>query len=310
MNLDFSLDHLEPDEVFPDPVVHQFSAPVRRLKSCLSRVDLLASDEGREIEQWIWEEIERNDIKILSYDVFDTLLLRNNKPEALRYHELSKQILDKLRRANQGCDRLKALTAVDLVETRAIGMKTSYRTRPLVQGCGEGLIEEVLSAQCFLLGLDAKFEQLFHNAEIEYEADNLSLNPVLAKIAARFKDTGGKVVLISDMYLRAEAIEKIIEKLVDEPIHDQLFSSADLVISKRSGKIFPVIEKELGADGGNFLHIGDAWIGDVQRPRKAGWKTLYFPVSEPEILERKRGLARFVSLMDEKGIETRTWAKI
>ncbi len=310
METDFSLDHIEPDEDFPQPKLYHFTQAVKTLKGCTSRPSFLASSDSQQLESLIWKEIERLSPGILSFDVFDTYLLRNNKPEALRYLEMSQYALKRLRKAFPRDSKLKHLAAEDLCLARLMGMQATYRTRPLVQGCGEGEISEVIAMQRMVLGLDEQADDILLATEIEYEADNLNENPLLARIARRFRKQGGKVILVSDMYLGAAVIEKIIRKVASDKVYDHLFSSADMVISKRSGKIFPALEKNLRTKAGRFFHFGDSWPGDVQKPRLAGWHAFYFPVSEAEKLERRKKLMAFITSMDAQGLETRTWAKL
>ncbi len=268
------------------------------------------SKGAAELEDKIMSFIENNKVKVLSYDVFDTYLLRNSKPEAERYMELSSFILTKLKEEFPSQKRISALDPVDICLARIAGMQATYRTRPRVEGCGEGEIREVIAMQRCLLDLPEEAEEILLSAEIDYEVENLAENTLLARIARRFRKKGGKIILVSDMYLGADIIEEIIRRVVKRRVHQHLFSSADMVISKRSGKIFPAIEKILGHASHEFLHIGDSWTGDVERPRKSGWHAMHFPIPREEMNRRKAALAEFIRKMDEKGINTRAWAKI
>ncbi len=300
----------ELEEGLPEPEIHKFSPAVRQLLSCDSRLEFLSSEEGRVVEEGIWSIVKQEQIEVLSFDVFDTYLLRNDKPEAVRFLEMSEYILDQLRQRFPKSNNLQSLTAEDFCLARVLGMQATYRTRPLVQGCGEGLIEEVVAMQRNLLGLPEEMDAQLLELEVEYEAANLAANPLLQRIAKKFRDEGGRVILVSDMYLGAEIIERIVSKVVSQPAYDHLYSSADHVISKRSGKIFPMVEEELGVEGSSILHMGDSWLGDVRKPRSAGWKAFYFPISESEKRRRLRALEEFIHSMDVKGIETRPWAKV
>lgn len=310
MTTDYSFDHIDPEEILPDPELHFFASIPRALKTCQSRTAFFSSAESDRIEKDIWQIIEQRDIKVLSLDVFDTYLLRNSKPEALRYLEMSELALEKLHQHYFANEKIESLTAEDLCLARTLGMQNSYRTHPLVQQCGEGQIEEVVAMQRIMLGLDTEVDNLMIETEIEYEINNLKENLLLTKIAKRFKDNGGLVILVSDMYLGENLITQIIDGVVDQPIHDHLFSSADLTISKRCGKIYPHIEEYLELKSSDFLHIGDSWFGDTHQAREAGWNALYLPISDSESFERKQGLADFINAMDEKELDTRSWAKV
>lgn len=310
MNVDFSLDHIDPEEKLPNPEIHRFDDFARKLMESNNRAEVLSSSAFDDFEKEVWAIVEEVDPKVISFDVFDTYLLRNDKPEAVRYLEMSELALEKMQQAYPESRRLNQLQAVDLCETRIAGMRATYRTRPRIQGVGEGLIDEVFVMQRILLGLEPGAEKELLAAEIEYEAENLVENPLLKKLAIEFKKKGGKVILISDMYLGTSVIDLIIKRITKSRHYDALFSSADLVLSKRSGKIFGKVEKELGLDPQDFLHFGDAWLSDVEQARRAGWNATYFPVAAKELRRRESKLEDFIAMMDGKGIETRAWAKL
>lgn len=78
--------------------------------------------------------------------------------------------------------------------------------------------------------------------ELDYEATHcLFSNAPLIEAMCRFKRLGGKVLLVSDMYLHQEHIRVLLSKVAPNslPHIDNIYSSADTVISKRSGLLFP-----------------------------------------------------------------------
>ena len=310
MTTNFSIDHIDPDQNFPNPDIHHFAESIRLIEECDFRPDYLMTEQASKAEEEILKKIEELDIEVLSYDVFDTYLLRNNKPEALRFFELSGNILDKLTSIYPNDTRISSLTVEDLCEGRVFGMKMSYRTRPLKDGCGEGHLSEVLSAQCAFLGLNVECRQIMYKEEVLYESKNLFRNILLDRVAEKFREKGGRVVFISDMYLPADAISEIAYNVAGKKMYDRLYSSADEVVSKRCGKIFKKIERDMGVEGKRFLHIGDSLRGDVVCPREAGWNSMLFPVSRLEMMERARRLKEFIEEMENRGMEARGWAKI
>jgi FMN phosphatase YigB (HAD superfamily) len=228
--------------------------------------------------------------------------LRNK--ETLRYHELSMRVRDRLSGAGA-----KGPSDIDLLLARLNGMAFSYRTRKAVDGCREGHIEQVVRFARAALNLLRDAEDEFLIAELDYETANLVVNPILAAIATAFRARGGKVILISDMYLGAKEIDTILTRLSNGVTgwYDKIYSSADHIVSKRSGKVFPLIEKDLGIPAKEFLHIGDAWEGDVVRAREAGWSALHFPISEREIAEN--ALRVFIDTSN-RGHDLTQWAKL
>jgi predicted HAD superfamily hydrolase len=291
---------------FPDPVILTFAPVARLLESCDSRPEFLRGSSGQKVKQLIKEVLDRRGTKVLSFDVFDTFLLRNDKSEAYRFYELSRQLLERLNGLTG------ALTDLDLMLARVLGMDISYRVRPAINECREGNIEDVVRVARRSLGLPETADHLFLDCEVDYEAANLVLNPVLMELAKEFRGHGGKVILVSDMYLGKSHIEKIVVALGANvaDFADAIFSSADHVVSKRSGKLFGKIEAELEREPDAFLHIGDSVEGDVFRCTDAGWQALHFPVSRRELARRSKDLSRFVEDMADRGLDVTSWAKI
>ena len=83
-----------------------------------------------------------------------------------------------------------------------------------------------------------------------------------------------------------------------------------MVLSKRSGLIFREVEALLDSASTDFLHIGDALLGDVVKPREAGWESLHFPVSVNEARTRAEDLEIFVEEMKNVGLDVSDWAKV
>jgi FMN phosphatase YigB (HAD superfamily) len=299
--------HAAEDANLPPPVIYDFAPVARELLDCASRQALLTGAKGAALRKEIEREIEAAEARVLSLDVFDTFLLRNNKPETARYLELSARIASRLAEHMP-----KAPGDVDLLIARLHGMAFSYRTRKALDGCREGHIDQVIRYALTALNVPRSHEQTFRDVELDYETANLTVNPVLAAVASAHRARGGKVILISDMYLGQKEIGTILSRLSNGVTnwYDKIYSSADHIVSKRAGKIFPLIEKDLDLPAEQFLHIGDAWEGDVVKPREAGWNALHFPISRNEITERERALKAFVDDLKSKGHDFTDWARL
>ncbi len=291
---------------FPDPVIHTFAPIARLLEGAYSRLEYLTGAGKDQVKQLLWDEIRSQETKVLSLDVFDTLLLRNDKPEAFRFREISQFVKERLG------EKAETMSDVDLLLSRVLGMTISYRCRPDIDGCREGSIEEVIRTQRRDLNLPPAVDQVFLQAEIDYEAANLTPNQVLIDVAKEFRAQGGVVVLVSDMYLGEAPISLILRRLdIDARVEfDGVFSSCDHIVSKRASKLFTKISSQLRCDPEACLHVGDSVEGDVFQCRAAGWRAVYFPVAREEAIRRTKSLDRFKSEMAEIGLDVSQWAKL
>lgn len=298
------------DNNYPEPSIKRYGEIERTISACVSRRDLVNSDRAAELEENIWAKIANSACEILSLDVFDTLLLRNNKSEAFRFHELSELLLASIESTSGDRVYIEQLTAEDLYLTRSQSMVIAYRTARTVNGGSEGNIHEVIGCQLNMLRLPQQLKNDFLDREITYEIDNLTCNTILKNIAERFQRQGGQVILISDMYLGRDVLEPILDKLIPDLKFDRIYSSADTLVNKRSKTVFKHIETGLDKDSAYFFHIGDNWLSDVVCPRESGWQALHFPVSEDELFARNNDLKSFCDLMEQKGLDVSHWAKI
>lgn len=277
----------------------KFDRLARELRACLSRVDYIKNNSSK-ITDYLLARIIRNETKVLSLDVFDTFLLRNNKPEAVRFYEIAsvvRRTLDLSRSTD------------DIFLARAYAMQMAYRTREPVLNCREGHIEDIIKIQARFLGLDETRTAEFKSIELAYEARNLIPNYALAALCRAAVKHGIKVILLSDMYLTSECIQNVCSDICGDVSYiSDIHSSADHVISKRSGLIFDHLSRLYNMEPGQFMHIGDNLDSDVRAARRAGWKSEYFPISDKEIDERSSQLYAFRATRLKSGAEISAFA--
>lgn len=222
--------------------------------------------------------------KILSLDVFDTLILRDNSSEITRFYEIA-GIMAAIVSAQVG----REVSQVDAFVARYLGTKATYRASRTVRGCREGSLREMhATASRLLTGTSAHMED-FIESEIGYEANRIEVNSFLSSYMQAYRSAGGKVVLVTDMYMHAEHVSKLLALLgLPSESYDFLVSSADSKVSKASGLIFPLVEAEMQADPDRFVHLGDSFRGDVAQPIRRGWQALHLPLSNFDQLARAR----------------------
>ena len=89
---------------------------------------------------------------------------------------------------------------------------------------------------------------------------------------------GKRVVIISDMYLDRPTIENILTNSGFELEGVNVYVSSEYGLTKRSGNLFKKVLREEGMVGreGEVLHIGDHFISDYLNPRKCGMKSFLY----------------------------------
>jgi predicted HAD superfamily hydrolase len=212
--------------------------------------------------------------KVASVDVFDTLLLRNTKSEFERFNEVSVLFSRHLSDAFA-----KPVMAGNLFWLRIEAARTAYRMRVKKQGAREANIEEILSLMIRALGEEPSEQLLKELVEIElnYEIDQLAPNEHLVSTLTSVSQSGRRVICVSDMYLGASQIGKLIAAHVDMSIIDKVYSSADLEFGKASGVLYQHVLQAESVTGDELVHCGDNYHSDVVMARHNGIDATHTP---------------------------------
>ena len=256
--------------------IERFDAIEGSLHGASSRAALFAD---RAFRKMLFERLEAlmPTNGILSLDVFDTLLLRDNSSELTRFVEIGARMAACAGNVNP----------IDAFLARHLATKASYRAGKTVNGCREGSLTEIYRTASRIIGRGVEMTENFIEAELDYETSRLSANHLLLDYVRIHCGKGGRTILVSDMYMHADQIKRLISKVgVNMDLFEQIFSSADSKVSKASGGIFDVVEESLSVEAGNFLHLGDSLCGDFQQPLAHGWKALHMPIPRAEIESR------------------------
>lgn len=202
-----------------------------------------------------------NDIDVVSFDIFDTLLHRPfAKPRHLfQYIELKTGIKNfytnriqasRLTRKKQSAAGIEEITLDEIYETL-------------------GTLDSTLTPDTL-----ARLKQLEQETEINLCQPNLDTLAFYQLLQQNHK----KIVLTSDMYLPVSTIEHMLHKCGYRAYHQLIVSHTDKR-TKKSGRRF---ENFLNLPPHRILHIGDNFVSDVQSPSRYGIHTiLYTPTTSP-----------------------------
>ena len=254
----------------------------RELANCSNRLELFKNDKFLSSLRAVFDAELKDGARVLSLDVFDTFLIRDNSSELLRFYEIGETICELCQVDLAG----RVLKPVDAFIARQMGTRATYRASRKVMGAREGSLSDIYLTASRLLNLNDSWAERLVEREISYEATRITVNPFLLDYISAFRKQGGSAILVSDMYFHAEHIEVLLRKLgVDSTLFGKIYSSGDEKISKASGLIFQKIEKDMGHD--QFFHVGDSFKSDYVNPLHAGWNALHLPVSASDIVARQ-----------------------
>lgn len=211
--------------------------------------------------------------KLKTVDVWDTLLRRKCHPDTIKY-ATAKYLYFKFFKFH-GIKKIKTLFDKRVEIEREIGRETTLGGYD-----DEYLFEDVIYKWCefFLKG--------FTEEDLKNAADELCKYEFDLEIALTSADTNiiellnnnpsQQTLFLSDFYMSNDRLRKLITKNgLDSYVPDGI-SSADIMLNKRSGRLFDYVKDKLAIDPSEWLHIGDNEWSDVTQPAKRGINCIHY----------------------------------
>lgn len=273
-----------PERLF-DPVLHDVLAAVAARRVRHGPADADAFSDPRAVLPRLMAQ------EVISFDMFDTVVRRRLPLAAIQ------------RRVSEFADRY--LRGDDGPLPRGLILRARGRLMQVVQeeavSASGGDRDEVRLADVFDAALRpylrdpaarARAVEALIAEEIAAELACLQVDPRMVEVISALRGAGRRVLLVSDMYLEAEAIAQILSGLGIGGLFDQVFVSATVGKTKRGGGMFAMVDAALGIAGRPRLHLGDNLISDVKAARAAGWAALHF---DDRAAERHRRVAERIA---------------
>lgn len=220
------------------------------------------------------EAIIKSEQKYISFDIFDTLIMRYvYRPEDV-FLLLNKKF-EELYFANISFDKIR-INAERVCRSRFGSSNPEYQDVNIseIYECMADYYNIPLNITSAMESEEKKLEiQLSHRRNSAKELFDVALK------------SGKEIILVSDMYLDRATIESILNKAGYKG-YKKLYLSSELRLTKASGDLFKTVIKDLKTDGTNIIHIGDTWVNDIIRPKTYGIETMFFPKAI-EVFENK-----------------------
>ena len=195
-------------------------------------------------------------VKIVSFDVFDTLL---NRP----FYEPFDVFLFLAQKYEEP----------DFFKYRRDAERNARNTLKKAQVN----FDEIY--QC----MPPKFAYL-KDIEAQFEYDTIYQNPAGKRLYDYALQIGKQIVFTTDMYFGKDFLLRLLAKN-GYPIGDQIFISGYLQKTKYQNTLFPHVIKELRVDPAKILHIGDNKQSDYDAARIAGLRALQLHSSKSRFLK-------------------------
>lgn len=231
---------------------------------------------GREVKQAIYEEknishrfpesslsgnlaayMEKlSGYEYISFDIFDTLIFRPFSEPTDLFYFLGQKL--------------------GYMDFKRIRMEAEARTR----------YEKFEKSKSFEVTLKEIWKRLEKDTGIpankgmqleqELELQFCYANPFMLKIFRKLLEQGKTIVIVSDMYLPADFLQRLLEEKGFSGFK-KLYVSCELDKNKGSGELFSYVKKDLQLDDKAIIHVGDNEHSDVKRAKQQGFASCYYP---------------------------------
>ncbi|CAM4471144.1 hypothetical protein [Paenibacillus tarimensis] len=212
--------------------------------------------------------------KLLSFDIWDTILRRNCHPDEVKLHvartiflnyydfllpeyrdyyniyfercKIEGQIGEKCRLNGHDDEYLHVEVIEQLLD------KISGGSIPAAQKAAVSLTNVELEQEKAVIYLDGQIENKINSIKAENR------------------------VFISDFYSDRAFIESLLKHAGYRVKYDKGYVSSEYKINKRSGKLFKHVHADLKINPSEHVHIGDSVAADVDAPKRLGIETIHY----------------------------------
>ncbi len=257
--------------------------------------EMMIKHSWKSAQQTIEGIVKSKQIDVLSCDVFDTLLIRKTTP--LLVEESTCKFV-----ANEtGIDLkvVKEARARTWEVVSAFSVTQGFDAEARIKGHFVAwIIMLVAGSETFP---EQNIEKLIEDTlEHELKAESVSLKPNIFMMDAlkMAKANGIKTIAVSDMYLTSAEITRLLQEHGFEGLLDQVVSSADYGLQKKTGRLFGALlnENMLPAKTPKrILHVGDDTKADGIMAEKHGLRSLVVYDTKEMISQNK---IRFASKLN------------
>jgi len=213
----------------------------------------------------IKKEICKPEIKVVSFDIFDTLVMR----PFLKPIDLFLMLDDDFRRLTG------RKTIVDFSFLRVESEKKARELLTIKKpGLEDITLDEIYETICSDYDIPNEIAEQMKQLEIETELRFCTVRKSAFELYEMALHIGKKVICVSDMYLPKEVIEKILTKNGYTEI-DKIYVSSETRACKLERMFFIVVsEQKISPE--EILHIGDNYETDFVKAKEAGLNAVHF----------------------------------
>ncbi|MFC0213243.1 HAD family hydrolase [Paenibacillus chartarius] len=209
-----------------------------------------------------FRNINLNKYKIVSFDIFDTVILR--------YFAEPSDVFEALSRKDE------VLKIVGNFKDVRIQAESSARNKVWnSKKLTEVTLDEIYDELKLTLKIDDEEVQLLKQMEIDFEIHTCTRNEYIYSFYQKCLQQNVRVVFTSDMYLSLEVIKNILESN-GYTSYEEIYLSSELKKTKSTSELFKHMISSTGVSANEVLHIGDNYHSDVEMAKNCGIDSIYY----------------------------------
>jgi FMN phosphatase YigB (HAD superfamily) len=213
------------------------------------------------------------DVKVLSLDVFDTMMWRR-APEPT---DVFPMIAARLRDEN----RLGPHISPRVFQRLRSAAEARARAARDARGGGVEVSLRDIYAELPRYVAPGSDPDALARTELAVEREVLMPDLDVLELVRFAHAIGKQVIAVSDTYLSEQELRSLLDtSFAGEAAVDRLYASSDHGVGKTSGMFEKVLE-DLGLEPRQLVHVGDNELADVESPSKLGIPTVHFHRATP-----------------------------
>lgn len=216
----------------------------------------------------IQSELNRINLKekIVSFDIFDTLIFRLTSEPTDVFEKVGK-------RAEKDGILPFGITGIDYKNLRIQAEKKARREKKKKYGTTEVTFEEIFMAFPSFINNSKQLREL----EFQIECEVCICNPILKEILENLLSNGNRVICISDMYFNVQQIEQIMQA-AGYLVIPKLYISSETGKSKLSGELYEHVAECEKVLLPQIIHIGDNYSSDYLKAKECGMHPIFYDI--------------------------------
>lgn len=221
-------------------------------------------------------------MKLVGFDIFETLLMRRTSPPTAIFFELGKIV----KQENSLCPEPAVFA-----EQRRLAEMRCYETKGSAT-----TLRDIYAEMLCCINIPDRDPNYFVEKEYALEKSFLEPIDVNVDILKSHRENGDQIVYVSDMYHSSDSLKELL-------IHNGIFEDGDSVmvsceygLDKRKGKLFKEVMKRYDVSPEDFCFYGNHPVADVEGARLVGVSSTHLPIGNPNRFELLLGDANSETL--------------